>query len=309
MKKILRNIILILMIVIMPVKVCAVSTSDALEVLDVNKESSLTLNYYYDDYKFNDVGVKIYYIASVDADFKYQLSSDYISYPIKINDIATEYEWNSLVQTLMSYIEADGIEETREEIITNNMVSFSGLKPGLYLVKTDKIDTEDYTLMFEECLLNIPMINEDGTWNYEVTVNPKAEEYIPKYEKITYTVVKEWIDDKSTRPKSIDIEIYKNGSLVERKILSSENNWTYQWITDDDGSSWTVVERNIPSNYYVTISNENRNFVIVNTNPDYKEENPKTLDDIKLYLYLLVGAIMGFVLLAISIIIQKKHVE
>ena len=307
MKKFLSIITIILMSLIIPSNVYAISTIDAKEEIDLTEDCNLTLNYYYDDYKFNETNVEIYYIASVTNDFRYNLSSDFLSYPIKINGIITDDEWTTLEQTLNAYIEADSINPIISTKIDENTITLTNLTPGLYFIKTDKIDTEDYTLIFDEFLISIPALNENGTWNYNVEVFPKAEEYIPKYEKVDYTVTKTWIDDGLSRPESIDIEIYEDGTLVESKILSSDNNWTYTWTTDDDGSTWTVVERNVKEGYNVSIQTKNRSFYIVNTDPTYQEENPSTGDNIKIYLYLFVSSLLGIILLVISSLVQRKN--
>ena len=307
MKKFLSIITIILMSLIIPSNVYAISTIDAKEEIDLTEDCNLTLNYYYDDYKFNETNVEIYYIASVTNDFRYNLSSDFLSYPIKINGIITDDEWTTLEQTLNAYIEADSINPIISTKIDENTITLTNLTPGLYFIKTDKIDTEDYTLIFDEFLISIPALNENGTWNYNVEVFPKAEEYIPKYEKIDYTVTKTWIDDGLSRPESIDIEIYEDGTLVESKILSSDNNWTYTWTTDDDGSTWTVVERNVKEGYNVSIQTKNKNFYITNTDPTYQEENPSTGDNIKIYLYLFISSLLGIILLVISLFNKKKY--
>ena len=307
MKRIFMNIIFTLISLIIPFNVYALSTTNAKEEIDLNKNINLTLNYYYDDYNLEGADVKFYYIASVTDNFIYQLSSDFVDYPIKINGITTESEWNILDQTINSYIEADNINETLLYTIENNIITISNLKSGLYFVKTEKIDTEDYTLLFDSFLLNIPDLNEDGTWNYDVNVYPKVEKYTPKYEEINYTVVKEWNDISENRPKSVEIEIYKDGILVENQVLSSWNNWSYQWKTLDDGNEWTVVERNIPNGYNVSILKNNNNFIIINTDSNYEDNNPQTSDNIKLYFYLLFTSIIGFILLIISLITKKRN--
>lgn len=307
MKKFLKNIIIIIMSLIVPINVYALSTADAKEGIDLNKDCNLTLNYYYDDYAFDNTNVEIYYIASVTSDFRYQLSSNFSNYPIKINGIKTENEWTSLEKTLEAYIIADNIKETFKETIEDNTITLKNITPGLYYIKTDKIDTKDYTLLFDNYLISVPDLNEDGSWNYDVSVYPKAEEYIRKYEKITYTALKQWIDDGTSRPKSINIEIYEDGILVETKTLSSDNNWTYSWTTDDDGSIWTVVERNVPDGYNVSIQKQTKNFIIINTDPNYEETNPSTGDNIKIYFYLFIGSLLGMILLIISSVITNKH--
>jgi len=304
----MRKLIYVMFIfisLIIPNNIYAISTDKAKEIIDLDKLSSLTLNYNYGDYNFDNTKVKIYYIASINEEYKYQLSTDFSNYQLKMNNIKSTYEWDLLEQTINAYIEADKIKEMISMSIFDNTVIINDLEPGLYFVKTNKIDTLDYTLQFDSFLINIPDLLEDGTWNYDVYVYPKAEEYIKKYDDITYTVIKEWKDNKENRPKSVEIEIYKDGELVDNQILSSYNNWMYKWNTIDDGSIWTVVERNVPSNYNVSISNDNLNFIIINTDSTYQEDNPKTYDNIKLTLYLLLGSILGIILSIIGINLKK----
>lgn len=307
MKKIILNM-LILVSLIIPSSVFAKMTSDSKELIDINRLTNLTLNYSYDDYNFDDVSVKLYYIASINKDFNYQLESEFKDYNISTDGIKTNEEWNILKQTLESYIKADNIKELGNYSIKDNKVEIQNLKAGLYFVETEKIDKEDYALLFDSFLLNIPDLNEEGYWNYDVDVYPKAQSFTPKYEIVNYTVTKEWKDDKKNRPQSIDVEIYKDGEVISNQILSSSNNWTYEWETVDDGSIWTVVERNVPDGYNVSILNNERNFIVINTSSNYEESNPQTLDDINLYFYLLIISLIGLVLGIISLILNNKKV-
>lgn len=307
MKKIILNM-LILVSLIIPLDVFAKMTSDCKELIDINRLTNLTLNYSYDDYNFDDVSVKLYYIASINKDFDYQLESEFKDYSIIINGIKTHEEWDILKQTLESYIKADNIKELESYSIKDNKVEIENLKAGLYFIETEKIDKEDYTLLFDSFLLNMPDLNEDGYWNYDVDVYPKAQSFTPKYEIVNYTVTKEWKDDKENRPQSIDVEIYKDGEVISNQILSSSNNWTYDWETVDDGSIWTVIERNVPDGYKVSILNSGRNFIIVNTSSNYEESNPQTLDNINLYFYLLIISLIGLVLGIISLFLNNKKV-
>lgn len=308
MKKIWLVIIAILIEIVIPYNVYAKSTTEATSKIDITKDGSLTLNYYYDNYNFDNTNVKIYYVASVTNDFQYQLAFDFSDYPIEINNIKTNEEWKILEQTLDAYIVADNINANLEEKVINNKMIVKNLKPGLYFVKTDKIDTDDYMLLFDSFLISIPDLNEFGSWHYDAIVNPKVLEYTPKYEQVKYMVIKQWIDDGKNRPLSIDIDIYKDGVLIEKKVLSSINNWTYEWTVDDDGSSWTVVERNVNDNYRVSITNQGKNFIIINKDLNYKEENPKTWDDINLYFYILIGSLIGIILLVIGMYLNKKDI-
>lgn len=289
-----------------PCNVYALSTTEAVEKIDVMRNCSLTLYYDKLDYKLDNINIKIYDIASVLENFSYQLSSNFSNYPIVINGIKTDYLWNVLEDTLNSYILADNIKETFSYSIKDYVLEISDLHPGLYFVKTEQIDTDNYKLLFDSFLISVPNLEEDGTWNYDVSVYPKVEEYIPNYQKINYTVVKQWIDNKENRPDSIDIDIYKDGVFMKREVLSSSNSWMCNFDGVDDGSEWSVIERNIPSNYNVSILKNENNFIIVNTSLDYKSNNPKTIDNIYFYFYLFIISFIGIILLIIGLMIRKK---
>lgn len=307
MKKIILNIFLLITL-LMPFKVSAKMTSDAKELIDMNKLSNVTLNYSYDDYEINDVKVKIYHIATIQENFKYQLEDDFKNYPININNIKTNNEWDNVKQTLESYIKADNVPELKSYLIKDNKVGIKDLKVGLYLILTEVIDTKGYILSFSSHLLQVPDLNNDGYWNYNIEIYPKPNVFTPKYEIVEYSVIKEWEDNEKDRPKSIEVEIYKDGNLTFNQTLSSFNNWTYKWQTEDDGSKWTVVERNVPEGYNVKVINNDRNFTIVNTHSNYEEENPQTIDNINLYFYLLIGSFMGLILLVLALFLNKKRV-
>lgn len=302
MKKIILST-LILISLILPIKIYSKNTSDAKELIDTNKLNNITLNYSYDNQEINDVNVKIYFIASISNDFQYKVEDNFKDYNINFNEMKTNEDLNILKDTLESYIKADNIKETENFNIKDNKVEIKNLKAGLYLIETDEINTEKYTLSFEPFLINLPDLN-DGYWNYDVNVYPKALASYPNYRTIEYTVIKQWQDNKENRPDKIDIEIYKDGNIVYNETLSLNNNWTFKWKTIDDGSKWNVVERNVPINYNVSILNEDKQFIIINTSNT--EENPQTLDNINLYFYLLIGSFIGLISLIIVLILNKK---
>jgi len=302
MKKFL-SLIFVLINLFIPLNTYA-NTSKANELINDEKENNLTINYSYDDYKFDKKEVKLYLIANIKSDFKYELTQEFKNYPISLNNIKENDEWNTIKETIDSYIISDNIKETKSSLIENNQVSFNNLQSGLYLIKTDTIKNDNYTLISDSIILNLPSL-ENGKWNYETSIYPKTYEFIPKYETIKYKVEKRFIDNKNNRPLSIDVEIFKDGNLFDSIILSSKNNWTYEWKYIDDGSSFSVVERNIPSNYNVSISKNNNNFIIIN---ELKEDvkNPQTYDSINLYLYLLIISFIGIIVLLISLVKRRK---
>ena len=73
--------------------VTAVSTTDASEPINVNRECTLTLSYICDGTAFEDVSVKLYKIADVSSDFQYTLTSRFESSALILNGIQTKGEY------------------------------------------------------------------------------------------------------------------------------------------------------------------------------------------------------------------------
>lgn len=298
MKKLIYLAITLLLMVILPSNILASNTADAKELIDIDKKTSLTLKYEYENININNVNVRLYKVGDLTKDFQYTLTEKFGSYPIEINGIEYFDEWTALSETISSYVNADSISETESGIVNNNKVSFTNLETGLYLVVTDKIDEKKYILEFESFLITLPVLSENGTWNYNATALPKPSYYEPKNEEITYSVIKEWKDTGEDRPVSVSIDIYKDEELYENVTLSSENNWCYSWNYLDDGSKFSVVEREIPREYTVKIEKNNTRFIVVNT----KEEiNPKTLDNIYIYFILLSISFVGLASLVFTL--------
>lgn len=303
MKNKIMFLLLIITVLLFPVKINALNTTEAKEKIDTSKDGILALNFVYDDLKFNNIEVKLYHVANFTEDFQFEMTPNFASYQIKLNGLKSDEEWNSVNETLDSYIEADAIDYDDVKSIDNNSVLFTGLTPGLYYVKVPIITTDKYILKFENVLISVPLLYEDGTWNYEVKAFPKAENYELIYEEVQYSVVKVWKDKKWNRPNNVEIEIYKDGEFIENVILSSDNNWSYSWVALEDGSSWKVVERNVPKDYTVSIQKNNYIFTVVNSD---EPDNPRTGDNINLYMYLFIASLSGLALLSIGLILKDK---
>lgn len=287
----------------------ALSTENVDSLIDLDRDNNVILNYYYDDYELNGLNVDIYYVASIDEEIQYHLSSEFMNYPIAVNGIKFQDEWKILEDTLESYIIADDIIADYSVMVSGNRIQLDGLKSGLYFVKTDMLDNDNYSLLFESFFINLPGIDNDGNWNYDVSVYPKAEEFNKKYEKINYSVIKEWVDDGIDRPLSVDIEIYRDGDLFCSQVLSNDNNWNYQWEVADDSSIWTVVERNVDDGYNVSILKRDNKFIVVNIDSDYEEENPQTLDNINLYFIFFVISLIGIGIMMVIMFIRNRKMR
>ena len=232
----------------------AASTADALEPILPQEECTLTLTYGYDGTVFSDVPVKLYQIAEISADFQYTSTDTFQKAELTLNGIQSAAEWNVIRSTLESYIRANGIQPDAEATTDQaGQVQFAALQPGLYLAVTEPVSHGPMRYFFDAALVSLPGLGEDGFWQYQVSVVPKADA-VPQPDpeepgqEITFKVLKLWKGDSGCddRPESIRIEIFKDGIFYEQVTLSEDNHWFYSWTVKDDGGIWMVVERNIP---------------------------------------------------------------
>ena len=278
-----------------PCYAMAASTADAAEPINVNRDCALMLSYTCAETAFEDVAVKLYKIADVSADFQYKLTSPFEPTALILNGVKTNGEWNVIRSTLEAHIIADGVQsDAIEKTDSAGMVCFEGLKPGLYLATIGTITKGDLTCRFESALIALPGLGADRLWQYQVAVTSKSEMIPPSDKEIELKVLKLWKgnEGRKNRPKTIEIEIFKDGVSYKRVVLSPNDNWSYSWSVKDDGSKWTVIERNVPSEYTMTVENRDDAFILTNTytpqNPEGPSDAPQTGDTSNIMLYVIL---------------------
>jgi len=249
-----------------------------------------------------DTEIKTYRVAEVFTDGTYALCGDFKDYPVNIYGITSQSEWRGVTAALASYVAADNISPTRTGATDENgIVKFSDILPGMYLTLSVRIETDRDIAVFESFLTVIPAPDNSGEHNYDVTAYPKCEKYTPKPDPIEYTVVKNWKDNGYTekRPDHIDVDVIKNGEVQYGVRLSAENNWSYKWTAEDDGSEWQAIERNVPTGYSVSVTNDGKTIIITNIY-DYNEDGPATGDTTVIWHYVLILCLSGAVLIIIA---------
>lgn len=282
-----------------PCKGRAASTTQATAPISPAQKGSLTLFYGYQDTVFADLPVTVYQIAQVSDDFQYTLTPSFASSNLTLNGIQTAGEWNVIRSTLESYLFANSVEPSAVGTTDQNgRISVSSLETGLYLVTVAAEIPAESNCFFDSSLISLPSLSADGTWSYQVTASAKAQ-FLPPVnpdETVEWSVLKLWKGDEgaSSRPDSIEVEIFRNGERYETVVLSEENQWSYGWSAPDDGSRWTVTERNVPTGYTVTVEQRGESFVLTNTLQTAPEKPPQTSDVGNLWLYILLLAASGF---------------
>ena len=295
---------------LMPCQVLAVSTADAVEQISTNQVCSLTVSYHCDGMAFADMPVKLYKIADVSVDYQYTLTASFTSSGLALNGISSIGEWNVIRSTLESNIiayelEADTIAETDQA----GQVCFEGLKPGLYLAVTAPVTQNNLRCSFQSALVALPGLGSDGCWQYETSVSSKPEIITPTEEDIQLKVLKLWKGDngRRDRPRSITVEIFRDGVSYQTVVLSENNYWTYSWTAKKDGSKWTVTERNIPKGYTLAVEERGNSFILTNVRIPGNVELPRTGDTSNVLLYILLMYLSGSLLIILGMVGKKKH--
>jgi hypothetical protein len=294
---------------LMPCQVRAAATSDAVEPIVPENECSLTVSYCYAETAFSDMEVKLYRIAEVSADFKYTLTQSFAASGLILDGIRTAGEWSVLRATLEAHILAYNIAPEFTAVTNEDgQASFGSLKTGMYLAIVNQAEQDDIYYRFDSALIALPGLGSDGRWQYQVSANAKGEALPPvdSDEEVELKVLKLWRGDegRTDRPKSIEVEIFCGGSSYKTVTLSEENHWTYSWSAKNDGLSWTVVERNVPQGYTMTLEERQTTFVLTNTwtptQPDVPVKPPQTGDTSNIMLYVLLMIVSGSMLIILG---------
>ena len=307
-------ILLCLCFHLMPCQVMAASTSDAVEPIIPENECSLTVSYCCGETAFSGIQVKLYRIAEVSADFRYTLAQSFAASGLILDGIRTSGEWDIVRSTLEAHILAYNIAPEFTSVTNEDgQVSFESLKTGMYLAIVNQVEQDDLHYRFDSSLIALPGLGSDGRWQYQVSVNAKGEVLPPvdPDEKIEFKVLKLWRGDegRSDRPESVEVEIFRDGISYEKVVLSEENHWSYTWSAKDDGANWSVVERNVPQGYTMTVEERESSFVITNTlissTPDDPDNPPQTGDTSNIMLYVLLMTLSGTMLIILGVIRKK----
>lgn len=291
----------------------AASTADAKEPISPDKDCSLTIAYRYDGQSFSNHPVRLYKIADVSADFQYTLTAPFANSGLILNGVRSVSEWNVIRSTLETHILTYDVDADLTGVTDQDgQVCFQALKPGLYLAITEQVIQHDWIYAFDSALVALPGLGADGLWQYEVAVTSKSKAIPPAEtdEEIAFKVLKLWKGDKgrSDRPQSIEVEIFRDGVSYQTVILSEENHWTFSWFAKNDGATWKVAERNVPTGYTMMVEERETSFVLTNTRPPDKPDIPQTGDTTNIMLYFVLMNVSGIMLIILGIAGKRKRV-
>ncbi len=287
---------------------CAFYTAFA-DAPDSSARTSLSIHYVCEGADIGGVTASLYRVAEFDSKGAFKACGDFAEYPISFNGITTTTQWDALAQTLASYIAADRLQPVQNAVSdAQGIAHFDGNPVGMYLVLSSRlVDENGKTITFLPALLSLPGQDENGSWIYDVLVCPKYEVFSPGHKEIDFRVLKHWKNDNAeTRPDSVEVAILKDGITVTKQTLSAENNWSYEWSAEDDGSQWSVVEITECPGYTVTMERNQNQFIITNQGKD-PPPPPVTGERSDKTLFIMMMSATGLVLMLIGIRHQKRR--
>lgn len=322
--------IFLLCICLIPCTVLNVSAIDAKDPIITDRKCSLTISYQCEDVVFPDQTVNLYKVAEVSRDFRYTLEPSFLSAGVVINKVESNDDWNAIRATLESYILANEIEPILTAVTDGRgEVHFSGLKPGMYLAAPVSVTEDDGIFVFDAALIAVPGLAGNGHWQYQVAVAAKVEILPPVHpeEEIYLKVLKLWKGDggSNQRPESVEVEIFRDGVHYQTVYLSEDTQWSYSWSIHEDGASWMVAERNVPSGYTAVLEKRGATFVLTNkwgeeeipSNENSLEESSKesvisamktkTGDTSNILLYIVLMYLAGGALILLGIREKSKQ--
>jgi len=242
-------------------------------VINWGQSGSLTIQPKYGDTVVSGCTFSLYLVAEFDqnsAEVKYNLVTPFSgalnadSTSLDINAAVNAGSLESAAKTL-SGLTTGATAKT----IASDTDTASGLPLGLYLVVQNSAPGR-YTAA-APFLVSLPMNSSETTgWEYAVTAHPKLG-YQPGGDSssASVSVTKVWEDAgyESSRPASVKIGLYENGSETAKDTvtLNAANNWKYTWSNLSKSSSWTVGEIDVPENYESFVDGSNNVYTVTNT--------------------------------------------
>ena len=230
-------------------------------------KGSVTVLFRYENQPITGVMFQIYKAAEWNGN-GYTLTEPFDAYSVNVPDDVTDGEWKAMASTLSAYAARDGIPPLFSgQTDKDGKLRFDGLSDGLYLVVGSSAPYGDLQLFPQPMLAAVPYTSADGEKIYEVETEPKYEVRKQEEETITRRALKIWKDNgsESNRPQNITVQLLCDGKLYDEQTLSSANNWLYTWEGLDAGHNWQLIEKQVPENYTVNVTQQDITFIVTNT--------------------------------------------
>lgn len=245
--------------------------------IDTDRPVSLTIHAEPNKVELLGARFDIYLVATMDGYGELTVTDDFRRFDLDIRGKNDEL-WMQMLQVLEGWVTIADIKPTDSGVtVDDGLLTFptgeNALAQGLYLVVGHTHTQDKVVYTPSSFLVLLPARDpENGSWIYDVTVEPKMSSHPEEDNTISRKVLKKW-DDKgyeNRRPKEITVYLLKDGSIYDTVKLNAANGWSYSWDGLDPNAKWTIAE-NAMKDYAVNITREGITFLITNR---YAEEPP-----------------------------------
>ena len=263
--------------------------------VDVNKTCSLKLNEC-----LSGLNVHLYRVASIDEVGSYQYTEDFKeaeNTTIDLNKLETSEELKNAAMTLKGYAaRKEGVTKTT----TSSTLTYSNLNTGLYLVVADNLVIDGKTYTYLPYLISLPQ----GT-KYDVSIDFVKYSEVHSHE---YKMIKQWKDNGSTHPNSIEVELYDGNTFVKTITLDAAHNYAYSWKTEQV-MNYSIKEKNVKGyKGIVSVSSNDAKteYVITNTSTSSTGSHVKTGDTTRINHWVTLMALSGLFLLIVGTLFRYE---
>ena len=217
-------------------------------------------------YPLNNVEFKLFYLG--------EWKNRKIDYQGDFENSHVTDDLNEAAEALAIYANKNHLTPTKTEKTNNGEVIFSDIKKGIYLVMAEDGMNGKERFHVMPTLLSMPNYMDDTeSWFTEINAKYNQDE-VP--DKTQLEVLKVWDDNNSKdRPESIEVELLRDNEVYDTKTLSKNNNWKYTWTNLDGQYEWSVYEKTVFNDYYLSVEQEDNQVVITNK-MNYKTPNYKS---------------------------------
>ena len=263
--------------------------------VDVNKKCSLTLNEC-----LSGLNVHLYRVASIDEVGSYQYTEDFKeaeNTTIDLNKLETSEELKNAAMTLKGYAAS---KEGMTKTTTSSTLTYSNLNTGLYLVVADNLVIDGKTYTYLPYLISLPQSTK-----YDVSINFVKYSEVHSHE---YKIIKQWKDNGSTHPNSIEVELYDGNTFLKTITLDAAHNYAYSWKTEQV-MNYSIKEKKVKGyKGIVSVSSNDAKteYVITNTSTSSTGSHVKTGDTTRMNHWVTLMALSGLFLLIVGTLFRHE---
>ena len=262
--------------------VCMPASALAAEVNqpDPSAGISLLVKDHHDDAFIQGTQVTIYRVAEVADNGSLTPVDTFATLPVSW-DVEDGSDARALADTLAAYVARDGFAPTDSALTdANGVASFpSGaaqLEPGYYLILAGSHRAGNAWHYPMASLVALPYTHQDGSVDYAPIASMKYQEY----EDVgVLDVMKVWDGENPDQPKSVTMQLLRDGQVYKTAVLNQDNGWHVQWTGLEPQYQWAVLEKSVPEDYLISIDGNSGIVAVTNTYTNEEIDQPDSPED------------------------------